>query len=653
MLRYREDPVLFFKEVLGKDTHWEKQIDIARSVAKHRKTTVRSGHDVGKSFVAADIALWYLQCFPNSIVITTAPTWRQVEKVLWGEIGEHFNKSKVKLSGKLLETEIKIGPKWYAMGFSSDKPDAFQGFHEGYILVIVDEPSGVEDATAEQIDSLTANVNARLLLIGNPIRSNGFFSRSFSDPTFNHIHINCLESPNVKAGKIIYKSLVTKEWCQEKLEEWGKDSAFYQSRVLGNFPKETEDTLIFVEWIERSYNRWTKFVGQKLSGAVTISCDVARKGKNFTVIIVRVGRRIVEIKSYLHQDTYATAKVLESLIKKYEEYPDMHVIIDDNGVGGGVTDDLNAWGYEKIVVPVVAGENAIDSGKYFNRKAEMAWNVRMAFRNNEIDVPPPIKSDKNTEKLVFECSNQYYDHTKEGSKLRVMSKSMLKKKGMESPDWFEALSLNYALEMPESLAKKKTPYNSIFVDDVHVTLLNSNLKIGVSFFQSIVALPSGASAIVWACADRKGLVYVYDEALIWQASSSDVAKVTFEHEEQFPRAVEERYTKKFYSTQEVQNARYLLVEQLEDHDIFVEEVEYNPELSMLNIREGLKFNKNEPINNLNHPYIFFHPRCQHTINAMKFYFNPGDEQNNPVLQAFHEAVGVLVLTEPVWTKVYQ
>ena len=56
------------------------------AVRDHPQVTVRSGHGVGKTFVAACAALWWVYSFRPSLVLTTAPTARQVEGLLWGEI---------------------------------------------------------------------------------------------------------------------------------------------------------------------------------------------------------------------------------------------------------------------------------------------------------------------------------------------------------------------------------------------------------------------------------------------------------------------------------------------------------------------------------------------------------------------------------------
>ena len=644
LLVYQKDPILFFKEILGITSCWDKQIEIAKSVARNKRTEVHSGHGVGKSFTASAIAVWFLYTHPNSIVITTAPTWRQVEKVLWGEISQRLKDAKVFLGGKPLETEIKLGPKWYAMGFSSDKPDAFQGFHADWLLAIEDEPSGIEDVVDEQIQTLLANENTRLLKIGNPVRTTGHFADSAKSKQFYHIHINCWESPNVRAGKIIYPGLVSKEWCQDRLEDWGEDSPVYQSRVLGMFPKEDADTLIKLEWIERSIKRYNSF--SHLPARYIISCDVARFGTNKTVMIVRSGRRVKEILSFARQDTYDTAMKLDELVDRYDpEY----VVIDDNGVGGGVVDNLkhmkNAKGEfkHKNIVAVNAGEVADEKDKFADKRSELAVRVRVAFKHNEIDIP-------DHEQLVFECNNQFFDLDKL-QRIRVMSKSLMKKKGLESPDFFDALYLSYAREIPESLATAQATYVQEFVDEVHLQNINpESFMYGVSRYNVLIPMVNGDSVSLWAMADRHGKIYIYQEAVIQRTTSGKVGREIEEIESQSLHQVDDRYTIKVPLADDVVKKRYTFLEQLEDENLFYDEIEYDPDLASMNIREGLRFNKNQPINGANLPHIFIHEDCKLVTQSLKYLLNPKVLSNDPLFDLFHKAVGILVLSEPTWLK---
>ena len=66
------------REVLGQAL-WARQEEVLEVVAAHRQVTVRSCHGTGKSFVSACAVLWWLYCHRPSLVITTAPTARQVD----------------------------------------------------------------------------------------------------------------------------------------------------------------------------------------------------------------------------------------------------------------------------------------------------------------------------------------------------------------------------------------------------------------------------------------------------------------------------------------------------------------------------------------------------------------------------------------------
>jgi len=88
----REDPVWWIENTF-KVRLWQKQKEIVEAVNKYPRVTVKSCHSSGKSFIAAHIVICFLECHENSVVITTAPTFRQVKKVLWQEIRSAYKKA--------------------------------------------------------------------------------------------------------------------------------------------------------------------------------------------------------------------------------------------------------------------------------------------------------------------------------------------------------------------------------------------------------------------------------------------------------------------------------------------------------------------------------------------------------------------------------
>jgi hypothetical protein len=88
------DPVRFCNGLLRQDL-WPLQESILRSVASRPRIAVKACHASGKTFVAAVAVLWFVTRYRDGIVVTTAPTWTQVEKLLWGEIHRAVQSSRI------------------------------------------------------------------------------------------------------------------------------------------------------------------------------------------------------------------------------------------------------------------------------------------------------------------------------------------------------------------------------------------------------------------------------------------------------------------------------------------------------------------------------------------------------------------------------
>ena len=84
---YQKDPVVLVKSLF--DIHlWSKQEEVLHSIWNNKRTAVKSGNTVGKSFTSALAAISFLIAHKPSKVITTAPTFLQVEEILWKEIAK-------------------------------------------------------------------------------------------------------------------------------------------------------------------------------------------------------------------------------------------------------------------------------------------------------------------------------------------------------------------------------------------------------------------------------------------------------------------------------------------------------------------------------------------------------------------------------------
>ena len=101
----QDNPVSFIQAFFN-ERLWGYQKNIVNSVRDSKVTAVKSCNGIGKSYTAARVALWFLYSFPNSKIITTAPTFRQVEDILWRELRNAKSKAIIPLSGRLNQTSL-------------------------------------------------------------------------------------------------------------------------------------------------------------------------------------------------------------------------------------------------------------------------------------------------------------------------------------------------------------------------------------------------------------------------------------------------------------------------------------------------------------------------------------------------------------------
>jgi phage terminase large subunit len=193
LVGYRAAPVRFLTEVL-KESPWTKQAQIAQALADQRRVTVRSCNGAGKTWLASRLVLWFLYSRPGSVVVTTAPTWRQVKDQIWRYIRTCHTKAR--LPGACNQTELSLQPEWYAVGISTDDPTRFQGTHSAAgVLLVVDEASGVPEAIYEAGAGFMTQEESYTLLIGNPNNPAGTFYQSHQRGEWARFHISAADVP--------------------------------------------------------------------------------------------------------------------------------------------------------------------------------------------------------------------------------------------------------------------------------------------------------------------------------------------------------------------------------------------------------------------------------------------------------------------------
>ncbi|MCM3573296.1 DEAD/DEAH box helicase family protein [Mesobacillus subterraneus] len=444
---YWDDPVAFAEDIL-QFTPDEWQQAVLRDLASDRFVSVRSGQGVGKTGLEAVAVIWYLSCRPNPKVICTAPTRQQLNDVLWAEIAKWLETSMVKNFLKWTKTKVyMIGSeeRWFATARTATKPENMQGFHEDYMLFVVDEASGVADNIMEAILGTLSGLENKLLMCGNPTRTSGtFYDSHHKDRADYKTHkVSSWDSPRA-----------SKENIERLIRKYGKDSDAVRVRVYGEFPKSEPDVFIALEWAETAVESIVEPYHKELH----LGVDVARYGDDETVIAPRIGGKVFELLCYNKKGTTeTTGNVIRSAREFHRMYPfiqHVYIKIDDDGVGGGVTDQLNEIISQEIfpfsiqVIPVGNGRKAEDSEHYDNRGTEVWAAVRDELKANMtayIQGQPAVVQLPNDERLISQLTTRKYKMTSKG-KIKLERKEEMKKRGLDSPDRADAVALSFATD---------------------------------------------------------------------------------------------------------------------------------------------------------------------------------------------------------------
>jgi phage terminase large subunit len=425
-------PVVFCRELLGFEP-WSKQREILTSIRDHKRTAVRSSHGTGKTAGAGRAALWFLNAYRPSKVITTASVWPQVEHQLWPEIGAAYKGGRGLQRGRLSKTQLWLAEDWFALGLSTDEAERLAGYHSPHLLVIVDEASGVNEAIYEAIESLLTSEGSKLLLIGNPTQPAGTFYDAFhrNRALYSTIHISAFDCPAFTGEQVTEAAaagLVTRAWVDEKRLTWGGGhpledlrrpgvgSPLWDVRVLGEFPRTSDDTAVALAAVEAAQEREAK-----PDSPFVVACDVARFGSDETVIAARRGPRVRLVESYVGKDTMETAgRILRVARAEFDETrirPEL--VIDDDGVGGGVTDRLREIG-EFTVRAFNGAHRARRPDEYPNRRSE-AWFTfaEEALPSADLDGDEQLAADLVAPRYKIDSSGRRVLERKEETKARL------------------------------------------------------------------------------------------------------------------------------------------------------------------------------------------------------------------------------------------
>jgi hypothetical protein len=435
-----QDPIWWMENVL-RVRLYDMQCEVVRVVRDYDRVAVKSGHGVGKGYVSACIAIWWA-LVKHGLVLVTAPTWAQVEDV-W------FATLRKVLAGAMLPASMTpafgvrndrwmLGPLWGILGIASDKPSNLQGYHAENVLLIADEAAGIDDRLFETFEGSQVSRGvgeAKILLLGNPTRKDGFFGRAFDDggsraysaQNWRTLTISCYDSPNV-TGEMEVPGLATRDWIAERESDWEKISNAFRVRVQGEFPVEGAiDRMIpehvLVGAIHYSPKTYTK------SGTVQ-GVDVARFGDDATVSVIIRDGAVVDVASVRQ---FSTTDVAEWVHLRARAHGVTMTVVDETGLGGVVVDELRR---RKVNVTAVNFASAPERpDRWGDLRSEMAFALCEAFKSGTLCLPVST-----TIEVFDDIRALRYEIAGNGTVI-LEAKQHMKHRLGRSPDFVDALMI--------------------------------------------------------------------------------------------------------------------------------------------------------------------------------------------------------------------
>jgi phage terminase large subunit len=327
-------------------------------------------------------------------------------------------------------------PDWGAFGRTARKetPEALSGFHARHLLYVVDESSGVPEEIFEAAEGALSTPDARVLLLGNPLRNAGTFAASHRQKRgeYTALHFRSQDSPLVDPG-----------YRDRLVRKWGEGSNIVRVRADGDFPRQEDDVLISLDLTEPCLRR-ERIAG---SGPRILGVDVARYGDDRTVLLVRQGRLVEHIKVYAKQDTMQTVGRVVSVLAPWQV--DV-VAVDRIGIGAGVYDRLAELRKQGRITCHVHGVEVSQAAPPKKTADEMQayrlrdhlWLLTAAWLRDES--PVFAAADRAAcEDLAGELASVGYSLNSNGE-LVVESKDEMKKRLGHSPDIADSLCCAFA-----------------------------------------------------------------------------------------------------------------------------------------------------------------------------------------------------------------
>jgi hypothetical protein len=414
-----------------------------RGSAVALKAANGSGKTTG---VAAPAALWHASVFPGSLTIVTAGVFRQVKEQLFPAIHAHTH---IFPGWEFNETSVVTHHGSRILGFSTDEPGKFEGWHARDLLMILDESKSVPDGIAEAVERCQPT---RLLLLSSPGGCSGFFFEAFNSRRkfFRQHTVTAFDCPHIPPA-----------WIQEQIEKYGESHPLIRSMIFAEFMDSDEDSVVIpLTLLERCLASPPEFAD---NGEVSAFCDFAAGGDE-NVLAIRRGNKVEIAAVWREADT---ARAIGKFIQLFREHKldPPHISGDEGGLGRVFCDALAEAGYS--IERVNNGAPANNAHGYANRGAEIWFEGRTLIEKRRVILPD--------DRELFGQLTTRRGWPDSKGRLALESKQEMRARGLRSPDRADAVlgalaDFNKLAEFEAAIAKVRLQVPELSFNDPPLNL---------------------------------------------------------------------------------------------------------------------------------------------------------------------------------------
>lgn len=405
--------------------------------------TVKAMHGPGKTFWLGTLICWFGSVFPDSRIPCVAPKLEQLKTRLWLEI----KKIRAGATSDFQKMTEDIGSihmrwcgsdTWTAFGQTATHAENLAGLHNDFLLVCVDEATGVREDLFPVIEgALSTGKVVIFVMISNPSKKTGTFAMSWLNPRvskdYYQVKIDLDKAPRVD-----------RKWVQKMVDKYGAQSPIVKIRCYGEFADDSPQQLISTQWIMDAMAR--EWATETNRNRLRVSADVSDGGEDESVITVaeehEYGRTLLKCSRHSWPSSVAVIECANMMEQRFAAFGGRkgidEMVVDGLGVGAGTAGTLIKRGHRVVVHK--GGEASSDKLKWRNRRVQNYCACRDAYRDGRVSVAADCFEQEDQEEMLAQMAsielNPSTDRVDD-----LITKEQMKDRGLKSPDIADSIAM--------------------------------------------------------------------------------------------------------------------------------------------------------------------------------------------------------------------